>query len=150
MHVHSHHHPTPTSLGYWASSFTVSLKKTNQKHIYEPYREKTCLRGFSTRSDINKTVQPKKMVGDLKFRIDGSTIYIVKTKALISSHYRATDLPRKKQVLSWRGLYSKQIYTGYQLFYVFHSLLNVHCIAWWLYFHISCLNSCCFCNKTSS
>ena len=43
--------------------------------------------GFSTRSDTNRAVQPHKMVRGLKLglrRFSDCTIYVVKTKAMIS------------------------------------------------------------------
>ena len=36
---------------------------------FEPRSEKTGLRGFPTRSDANRAVQPQKMARSLKFRI---------------------------------------------------------------------------------
>ena len=56
--------------------------------INKPCHETTCLRGFRTRSDTNHAVQPQKMVEGLQFwiyEVEGiCTIYVVKTKALIS------------------------------------------------------------------
>ena len=48
--------------------------------------------GFPTRSDTNLTVHPQKMIRGLKFRIlklRDCTIYVTKTKALISFMVRA-------------------------------------------------------------
>ena len=47
--------------------------------LFEPRCEKTGLRGFPTRSDTNRAVQPQKLAKGWKFRI-----YVAKTKELIS------------------------------------------------------------------
>ena len=55
--------------------------------INEPRCEKTGLRGFPTRSDKTRAVQPQKMARGMKFRIlegEGCTIRVPKTMALIS------------------------------------------------------------------
>ena len=61
----------------------------------EPRRKKTCPRGFPTRSDTNRAVQ-QKMALNLKFLIsmvEDCTIYVAKTKALIScAGNRTADL----------------------------------------------------------
>ena len=72
---------------------------------------------FPTRYDTNWTVQPQ-MTRGLKFlidEVDGSTIYVVKTKALISC---AADLRLcfcicKKQVFSWHGSYVIAVYKNH-------------------------------------
>ena len=38
--------------------------------LNEPFHEKTCSRGFLTKSDTNSAVKPQKMARDLKFRIE--------------------------------------------------------------------------------
>ena len=51
---------------------TYKIKEEKQKNwlrLYEPRCEKTGLRGFPTRSDTNRAVQPQKMARGLKFRI---------------------------------------------------------------------------------
>ena len=47
--------------------------------------------GFPTKSDTNRALQPLKMARGLKFQIqeEGFTIYVAKTKALISSPFIA-------------------------------------------------------------
>ena len=37
-------------------------------NLYEPQHEKTCLREFPTRPDINRPAQPQKLARVLKFR----------------------------------------------------------------------------------
>ena len=48
--------------------------------------EKTCIRGFPTRTDINRAVQPPKMILDLHLGSRGNELstYVAKTKVLIS------------------------------------------------------------------
>ena len=55
--------------------------------LYEPCHEKACLQWFTTRSDANRAVQPKKMIRDLKFWISEveGLYYIAKTIALITA-----------------------------------------------------------------
>ena len=60
--------------------------------IYEPRHEKTCLSGFLTRFDTNWAVQPQKMARGLECWIKkkrGCTIYVAKTKAMISCRMTA-------------------------------------------------------------
>ena len=54
----------------------LPIKKLER--LYEPRCEKTGLRGFPTRFDTNRAVQPQKMARGLKFRIKevGSLYYL--------------------------------------------------------------------------
>ena len=50
-------------------SIGLNIKMNYYEMIsYEPRSEKTGLRGFPTRSDTNRAVQPQKMAETLKFR----------------------------------------------------------------------------------
>ena len=82
------------------------------KHSEDNYQlcnEKTCLRGFLTMSNRDRTVQPyRRWLEAWNFgfkKYSDCTIYVVKTKALISCAVTAQLISAFVQVFSWCGSY---------------------------------------------